>query len=190
MAVNDGRLYVADLNTVAVIDTATGDVLNTYSAPDGLDHLNDLIFDPSSDTVYVSDSDQNVIYRIDSAGTFSVFYEAEKRSPNQSGLYLDGDSIIMTGSEGAIKSISISDGSVSIIAEGIAGRIDGIWRYSSTGLFVSDWRGTVYFVGYDGVVSELISTDPVRSADISYSGTLNQLLVPDFKDKIIAYSVN
>lgn len=190
MAVNDGRLYVADLNTIAVIDTATGDVLNTYTAPDGSDHLNDLIFDPSSDTVYVSDSDQNVIYRIGSAGTFSVFYEAEKRSPNQSGLYLDGDSIIMTGSEGAIKSISISDGSVSTIAEGIAGRIDGIWKYNSTGLFVSDWRGIVYFVGYDGVVSELISTDPVRSADISYSRTLNKLLVPDFKDKIIAYSVN
>ena len=140
--------------------------------------------------MYVSDSDENVIYKIDSAGTFSAFYEAEERSPNQSGLFLDGDNIIMTGSKGTIKSISISNGSVSTIAKGINGRIDGIWKFNSTGFFVSDWRGTVYFVGYDGVVSELISTNPDRSADISYSSTLNKLLVPNFKDRIIAYSVN
>lgn len=190
MTVNNGRLYVADLNTVAVIDTASGEILKQHTAPAGADHLNDIIYDPSSDSVYVSDSTDNIIYEIDSAGTFSVFYGAEKRAPNQSGLYLDGDNIIMTGSVGSIKSISISDRSVSTIAEGIDGRIDGIWKYDSTGFFVSDWQGTIYFVAYDGVVSELISTDPDRSADISYSSILNKLLVPNFKDKIIAYSVN
>jgi|TARA_B100001093_G_scaffold439371_1_gene439284 DNA-binding beta-propeller fold protein YncE len=190
MALNDGNLYVADLNTVAVIDTATGDVLATYTAPEGSDRLNDLVFDPSIDTVYVSDSAKSVIYKIDSSGVFSVFYDAEKHKPRQGGLYLDGDNIIMSSSEGSVKSISIADNSVSTITEGIDGRIDGIWKYDSTGFFVSDWRGTVYFVGYDGVVSELISTDPERSADISYSGALNKLLVPNFKDKIIAYAVN
>jgi len=105
-------------------------------------------------------------------------------------LYLDGDNIIMTGSEGSIKSISISDGSVSTIAKGIDERIDGIWKFNSSGFFVSDWRGAVYFVVYDGKVKKLIATTPDRTADISYSKTLNKLLVPNFKDKIIAYSVN
>lgn len=102
MAVSDGRLYVAVLNTVAVIDTATGDVLDTYTAPDGADHLNDVIFDPSSDKVYVSDSSENVIYKVDAAGIFSVFYEEEKRSPYQSGLYLDGDRTAIASNPSAL----------------------------------------------------------------------------------------
>ena len=190
MAVNNYKLYVADLNTISVIDTTTGNIQNTYTAPSGADHLNDIVYDQSNDVVYVTDSSDKVIYKMDSNGTFSVFYAAESNSAYQNGLYLDGTELIMTGSNGSIKSINIEDENLSTIAEGIAGNIDGIWKYNSTGFIVSVWEGTVFYVGNDGVVGQLISTDPSRTADISYSSSLNLLLVPDFNDKVIAYSVN
>lgn len=190
LIVNDDKLYVADLDTVAVIDTKTGRILNTYNAPDGADHLNDIIYDQSSNKVYVSDSADKIIYEIDSAGKFTVFYTAETASTYQNGLFLDDKNIIMAGSKGTIKSINTSDGSVSTIATGITGSIDGIWKYNSTGFIVSVWEGGIYYVGYDGDVKELIASAPKRTADSSYSNKLKLLLVPDFKDKIIAYSVN
>lgn len=190
LIVNGDKLYVADLNTVVVIDTKTGHILNTYNAPEGADHLNDIIYDQTNSKIYVSDSADKIIYEMDSTGKFTVFYAAETTSPYQNGLFIDDENIIMAGSKGAIKSINISDASVSTIATGITGSIDGIWKYNSTGFMVSIWEGGIYFIGYNGDVKELLASAPKRTADSSYSNKLKLLLVPDFKDKIIAYSVN
>lgn len=190
LIVNDDKLYVADLDTVAIIDTKTGHILNIYNAPEGADHLNDIIYDQTSNKIYVSDSADKIIYEMDSTGKFTVFYAAETTSPYQNGLFLDDKNLIMVGSKGTIKSINISDASVSTIATGITGSIDGIWKYNSTGFIVSVWEGGIYFVGYNGDVKELLASAPKRTADSSYSKKLKLLLVPDFKDKIIAYSVN
>ena len=190
MTINNDKLYVADLNTVSVINTVSGNILNTYTAPSGLDNLNDIAYDESNDVVYVSDSFDDVIYKMTTDGVFTMFYEEETSDSYQNGLYVDGANLIMTGQNGKIKSINTSTNELTEIAEGITQSVDGIWKYNSTGFIVSTLNGVIYFVGYDGIVSELLNTDPSKTADISYSSSLNLLLVPDFNDKVIAYTVN
>lgn len=190
MAVHNGKLYVADLDTVVVVDTSTGKVLAKHSAPEGTKYLNDIIYNPETDTAYVSDSSQSAVYAVDSSGEFTLFYQSEGDDAFQNGLYLDDKNIIMAGTRGAIKSLSLSDGSVTTIATGIEGSIDGIWRYDSSGFLVSVWQGGIYFVGNNGEVTEITKSAPERTADVSYSSKLKLLLVPDFKDKVIAYKVS
>ncbi|MBU1439380.1 MAG: ATP-binding protein, partial [Gammaproteobacteria bacterium] len=58
----DGKLYVADMTELVVIDIATAKVLEKISAPDAV-FLNDVAVDAKG-TVYVSDTRKNRLYRL------------------------------------------------------------------------------------------------------------------------------
>jgi hypothetical protein len=157
-----------------------------------INRLNDIVFDVNTNTIYLTDYKTMQIIKMTNDGTFSVFYTKENsNSPFQNGLYIDGRELIMQGEEGYLKSINLDTQKISIISNNLDNikLMDGIWKYKENGYLVSDWYGQIYFINNNGISTLLLSTDPVRSADISYSSDLGLLLVPDFNNKIIAYEI-
>lgn len=184
------HLIVADLDELVVIDTETGEVVNRFTAPDGVVSLNDVAYDSAKDVIYVTDFFSKKIYQVDFDGGYTLLYDTETESPYQNGLYVDGHLLIMAGQQGKLKSLNLNNEQIVLIAKGLEGSIDGIWKLPSKGYLVSVWEGKVYFVGNDGTVVELFNNEPAKTADISYWPEKDLLLIPDFKDKVLAYKIN
>jgi DNA-binding beta-propeller fold protein YncE len=190
LAVHKNHLYVADINSVVKIDTINGVIEDIFYAPKGVNHLNDLVYDKKRNVLYVSDSSSKKIFKMTLDGRFKLFYKKERNKPRQNGLYIYNDKLIMQGNRGKLKSLSLKTYKRRTISKTIFNaNIDGIWRYKNMGYLVSDWQGKIYFVSKRGKAKLLLTTKPIRSADISYSSALGLLLVPDFNDRIIAYRV-
>ncbi len=191
LALNNEHLYAADNNTIVDINTSNGEILNTFNAPDGTNHLNDLAYDKNTDLLYASDEQDNQILKMTIDGTFSLFY-AIKSSDNAylNGLYVDDEKLIVQGEKGFLKSIDLNTKKMNNISNNMEKvRIDGIWRYNSKGYLVSKVGDKIYFVNKEGASRSFSIKNPTRVADISYSSELGLLLAPDFKSKIIAYEV-
>lgn len=191
LALNGEHLYAADNNTIVDINTSNGKILNTFNAPDGTNHLNDLAYDKNTDLLYASDEQDNQILKMTIDGTFSLYY-AIKSSDNAylNGLFVDGDKLIIQGEKGFLKSIDLNTKKVNNISSNMEKvRIDGIWKYNSKGYLVSKVGDKIYFVNNEGASKAFLIKNPTRVADISYSSELGLLLAPDFKSKIMAYEV-
>jgi hypothetical protein len=173
------------------INTTNGTVLNTFNAPVGTDSLNDISYDTNQSVLYVSDSSVQQVWKMTTTGVFTLAYDTEGGTNDaQNGVYVDGRKLIMQGQKGNLKSMNLDTNVTTIISSSIDDiNIDGIWNYKDKGYMVSDWSGKIYFVNNDGTSKLLLTTNPIRSADISYSSELGLLLVPDFDKKIIAYEV-
>ncbi len=190
MVLSGSRLFVADLDEVLEIDTETGAIAQRFTAPEDVISLNDISYDEGSERLFVSDYFNKRIYQIDSKGNYALFYDTEKNNPYQNGLYVDDGQLIMAGQQGKIKALDIQNGNVIEIAEGIDGSIDGIWKYNDKGYLVSVWEGSVYYVGKNGKVVELLNTQPVNTADTAYWPEKDWLLIPDFDQNVSVYEVN
>ncbi|NIP72927.1 MAG: SMP-30/gluconolactonase/LRE family protein, partial [Gammaproteobacteria bacterium] len=76
-ALHEGKLYVADIDTLVVVDARTGAVVERHRAPDAR-FLNDTAVDGAGN-VYVSDMQQAAIYRLQ-GGRLEKWLASDKRS--------------------------------------------------------------------------------------------------------------
>jgi len=191
LALYGDTLYVADLDQVVKINTQHAKIVARFHAPKGVAKLNDLVYDPTRELIYVSDSSRKALYAVDAKGDFSLLYaKEESQKAEQNGLYLDHDKLVMQGRVGYLKSLHLDKPKeVDILSQQINIPIDGITPYQDRGYLVSAWAGEIHFVSRNGTEKILIKTNPVHSADIFYSEKLDLLLVPDFDQHIIAYKV-
>ena len=191
LALSGEHLYAADNNTIVDINTSNGEILNTFKAPDGTNHLNDLVYDKKTNLLYASDEQDNQILKMSMDGTYSLYY-AIKSSDNVylNGLFVDGDKLVMQGEKGFLKFIDLNTKIVNTISSNMEKvSIDGICKYNSKGYLVSKVGDKIYFVNNEGASKAFSIQDPTRVADISYSSELGLLLAPDFKSRIRAYEV-
>lgn len=184
------KLYVADIDQLVEIDIETGKISNKYPAPGAL-FLNDVTADKSGN-IYISDSSpkNSVIYKF-SNGEISIWLKNDEvSSPN--GLYVENDKLILGNSgDGSLKSVSLSDKSISTIAH-IGSGIDGIVSDGKGNYFVSDWKGKTSLITLSGQIIELLNTteSKINSADIEYVKSKKLLIIPTFFDnRIMAYEV-
>ncbi len=188
----DGKfLYVADLDTVVKIDTQAGKILEKYQAPQGVNKLNDIVYDSKRKLIYVSNSSSKEIYSVNAQGEFASLYGKEK-SPKaaQNGLFIDNDDLVMQGAVGYLKALALAKhDDIKTISDQVNIAIDGISKYHEKGYLISTWDGEIHFVGKNGTSKLLLDSKPTRSADIFYSSDLDLLLVPDFRKHIIAYKI-
>ncbi len=166
--------------------------------------LNDIVIDPESGTLYVSDSGDlkgkgGAVYRIPPktapkkkgdttapvADAVTLVADAAKlpalNAPN--GLVLDGqlNLLLVDFGSGELHRIKIADGSAQKLAEGFGGGDGLIWDWFGR-LFISDYKnGKVYAIPRPGEKPILIAEGFQASADICLDASGQNLLVPDMK---------
>jgi hypothetical protein len=174
MAVLDGVLYVADIDTVMMVDADKGG-LGEKIRVEGAAFLNDVT--TWGDAVYVSDSGTGCIYRI-ADGAATVWLE-DARFGGINGLLGDGDRLLVTTMEtGSLLSVSKA-GEITEIATGMS-NADGLGLVPGGGYLVSSWPGQIHYVAEDGTVTTLLDTTGpgILQNDLSVFG--GTVIVPNW----------
>ncbi|HEV8272707.1 MAG TPA: ATP/GTP-binding protein [Chitinophagaceae bacterium] len=184
MGLYKGKLYVADLNEVVVIDIA-GAKIEKRIAVTGAEGLNDVSVSRTG-TVYVSDSKLKKIFIVKD-GVSELFLDNLK-GPN--GVLMHGDDFYLLDAGGIYK--MNKDKILTMIADGMEGGTDGIENISGNDFIVSCWQGVVWYVNADGSKQQLLDsrTDKKNSADIGMDAKNKIIYVPTFwRNTIVAYRV-
>jgi hypothetical protein len=184
MGVHNGKLYVADVDAVAVVDISAGKVINRINFA-GAEGLNDISVDAQG-VIYVSDSKTKKIHRIEN-GKASVLLE-NLNGPN--GVLAYKGSLYIVDAGGLYK--VEANKSLTKIADGMEGGTDGIEPVGNGDFIVSCWAGAVWLVHSNGKKELLLDTrdQKINSADIGYDPATKTVYVPTFwKNGIVAYTL-
>jgi hypothetical protein len=184
MGMYKGKLYVADLTEVVVIDVESAKIVQKIPV-EGSVFLNDITIDKNG-VVFVSDSRNFKVYRIEKG---SVFKQLENlQGPN--GLLSLGSELMILDKGSMIR--MLDNGSLSKLAEGMDPSTDGIEMVKPNEYIVSCWSGIMYYVYADGNKQTLLDTRVIKSntADIGYDAKNRIVYVPTFyKNMIVAYEL-
>ncbi len=198
LALAGGKLYVADIDKLAEIDTATGAITQRYDAKDAK-FLNDVVAAPNGD-VYVSDMVTNSIWRL-SQGKFEPWLQDEALL-NPNGLHIEGEKLIVaawgkmtdgfaTKVPGHLLQVSLADKSIRNLGNGKpVGNLDGIEPLNAETFLVTDWMsGMVFKIARNGDAKVLMPLDP-GAADLGYIDAEKLAIIPLMKsNKLIAIKV-
>jgi sugar lactone lactonase YvrE len=179
-----GKLYVADLNELVVIDIAGGKIEKKIPVT-GSEGLNDVSVGKNG-TVYVSDSKLKKIFIVKD-GVSELLLDTLK-GPN--GVLMRGDDFYLLDAGGLFK--MNKDKTLTKIADGMEGGTDGIENISGNDFIVSCWQGVVWYVNADGSKQQLLDSraDKKNSADIGIDAKNKIIYVPTFwRNTIVAYRV-
>lgn len=184
MAVDKGRLYVADIDRLVEIDIHTGEIAGYYTSPDAV-FLNDVAA-ADDGTVYVSDSRANRIFRL-KEGKLELWLTHPDFSKTNGllvrGRYLYAGSMV-------IHRINRNSKRIKIIQKNCGG-IDGLVENEKGELIFSNWFGRIV-IRQRNKLHVLLHTkeQQINTADIFYSPELKLLLVPTFLDnRVLAYRI-
>ncbi|TIX02276.1 MAG: ATP/GTP-binding protein [Mesorhizobium sp.] len=178
MAVAGGKLYVADIAKVRVVDLASGKLVASIAVPNAV-FLNDMTADQSG-KVYVTDMLADAIYRIDGDRPELFVKDAALASPN--GVFADGNRLIVaswgkgikpdfsTAEPGGLLSVDIASKVISPLpgARKFAD-LDGVIAIGDTIYATAYMTGTLYrYQG--GAAPEAVAHFKPGSADIGTDG--------------------
>jgi len=178
MAIAGGKLYVADITKVRVVDLASGKLVASITVPNAV-FLNDMTSDQSG-KVYVTDMLADAIYRIDGDRPELFVRDAMLASPN--GVFADGDRLIVaswgkgikpdfsTAEPGGLLSVDIASKAVSPLpgAQKFAD-LDGAIAIGDTIYATAYMTGTLYRYRAGGAPEAVAHFKP-GSADIGTDG--------------------
>ena len=187
MGINNGKLYVADVNKIHEVDIASGKIIKTYPV-EGSQFLNDLTIDDAG-KVYVSDSNTGNVYMLDN-GAVSVWL-SNVGGPN--GLLSEGSNIwVLSWKDQTMNSVDANK-QITMKADSLENP-DGVEAVGDGTYLVSAWNGLIRLVDPNtGKVSIILDTraDSLNAADIDYIPEKKLLLVPTFfKNSVTAYELN
>ncbi len=190
MRVQNGTLWVSDIDRLVEIDIAKGKIRRRIPVPNAT-FLNDVACGADG-TVYVSDTMNSRILCYRDAKV-SVFVKGDNlECPN--GLLVLGDRLIVaawgrdpaddfsTKIPGRLLSVDLKTKAVTPISEGPTGNHDGLESDGSGGFFVTDWiLGKILRVAEDGTV-ELVAQLKKGTADLAYVPAKKMLVVPQMME--------
>lgn len=185
MGLQDGKLYVTDIDRVHEIDVQTGRITNTLRVQNA-NFLNDITVDNGK--VYVSDSRGGAIHVIEDGKVESFL--SNLQGPN--GLFAEsGELLVALWDAKTLSTIDISSKNIVQRTEGIENP-DGIEAIDNNEYLVSSWNGLVHHIDSDWKKTLILDTrkDSLNAADIEYVKSKNLLLVPTFfKNTVMAYEL-
>jgi sugar lactone lactonase YvrE len=184
MGLYKGKLYVADMGNLVVIDIATGTISKTI-AVENAQGLNDVTLDKKG-VIYVSDSKGKKVFRV-KKGKAKLFLDSLK-GPN--GVLMRGRELYILDAGGAYK--VEKDKSLTKLADGMEGGTDGIENVSGNDFIVSCWQGAIWYINADGTKEKLLDTREQKknTADIGFDPKTKTIYVPTFwKNSVVAYEV-
>ena len=184
MAVFNNKLYVSEIDKIAIIDIDKGEIIEKVLF-EGAEFLNDISVD-SNGMVFISDSKESVIY---------TWFEGEKSTwidsgfSRSNGLLCENNRILVAATD--FLSIDYETKNISIINDSISGG-DGIAEVGCGYYLVSEWPGEVFIIAPDSSIKSVLNTreEKINTADIDYIKKDSLLLVPTFyKNSIDAYKL-
>lgn len=188
MALVGTSLFVADLDELVEIDVTTGEV-KSKTVIEGATGMNDISADDQG-TLYISDSNENKIFRIKD-GKAEVFKEGLPGRPN--GQLVVGSHLFAAFSAAQqFYDIDITTSEMTLVADSI-GAGDGITPTPEAGVYlVSDWQGEIFIIGDEIGKKTLLHTknEKKNTADIWFMMDQELVLVPTFFDnRVVAYKL-
>ncbi|MGI9450374.1 MAG: SMP-30/gluconolactonase/LRE family protein [Geminicoccaceae bacterium] len=198
MALHGGMLYVSDINELAVIDVATGQITATHKAPDAK-FLNDVAAHQDG-RVFVSDIITNTIHVLEN-DTFEIWLQDEALE-NPNGLLAEADRLLVaawgamaedfsTEVPGHMKAVDYETKEISSLGEGEpVGNLDGVEPDGKGGYLVTDWMsGGLYRFSADGKAEMLMDLNQ-GSADHEVIEADGIAVIPMMMDgNVTAYKV-
>lgn len=184
MGMYKGKLYVADLTEVVVIDIEKAKIIQRIPV-EGSVFLNDITIDKEG-LVYVSDTRNGKVYRIEKG--FVVTLLQNLQAPN--GLLAVGDELLILDKGSLLK--MLLSGSLASITDGMDPSTDGIEMVKKNEYLVSSWNGVIYYVYANGSKQTLLDLRPqkINTADIGYDARNRIVYVPTFyNNRVIAYGL-
>ncbi|MDX1536479.1 hypothetical protein [Arsukibacterium sp.] len=180
MAEYNGKLYVADLTELVIIDIESATVTAKIPAADAV-FLNDVTVD-NNGVVYISDTRKNVVYQYKD-GAISIWLENIVAA---NGLKAIGNELYIAAADLLLK--VNKSGEITQIAKGFAQRADGLEPVGNGDFIVSCWAGIIYYVTADGSMTTLLDTRQQKrnTADIGWDPQHQILYVPTFAGNSVA----
>ncbi len=196
LAINNGKLYVADIQRLHIIDTHSGKLEKSISAPNS-QMLNDIAVDRQG-VVYITDVLAGGIFQYKDKHITPWISPAQLPHPN--GLFIKGNTLFVatwgkglkedhsTDELGSLYQIDLDSKAVTLIKDAQhIGNLDGITSINQQ-LIVNDWmNGNVFRRDENGTT--LLFKAAKTSADISTDG--QYLIVPVMTENtVIAYDIS
>ena len=184
MGMYNGKLYVADLTKLVIIDIPSGKIEKTFPI-EGAEGLNDISIDDKG-IVYISDTKGKKVYRFQNDRAEVLLKDL--KGPN--GVLMHDNSFYVLDDGGMYK--MNADSSLTKIADGMEGGTDGIENVQGNEFIVSAWEGAIWYINADGTKKVLLDTKAQKknTADIGYDPATKTVYVPTFwKNTVVAYEV-
>lgn len=189
MGILDGKLYVADIDELVVIDIKKAKVSDRIKV-EGASFLNDIAIGADG-KIYFTDSDTGIVW-IYSDGDLKQWLTEGLSRPN--GLYIEADRVLLTSSGSQdLRIINKVTGEMNVVTTEI-GHGDGIEFTGKEGYYItSSWSGEVFLIKPDYSKVSLLKTSDqeINSADIGFNMEEQVVYVPTFFDnRVVAYKLN
>jgi sugar lactone lactonase YvrE len=182
MAIFGGKLYVADLNQLVIIDVKSAAIEQRVDVPNA-QFLNDVAVGYQG-VVYVSDTKTKIIHRYQQG----VMEEYLTDIDEANGLVAIGGTLVI----GSGKKLLLVDNNKQkfTLASGFAESIDGVALNGRGEFLVSCWPGLLYYVHVNGKLDLLLDSrnEKINTADIGFDPESKMLYVPNFfHNSVTAY---
>lgn len=180
MGLFKGKLYVADLTEVVVIDINKRTILEKIIVPDAV-FLNDISIDKKG-VIYISDSRTCRVHKIENGNVFLLMDKLQ--GPN--GLLATKDGLLILDKGRLLK--MRTDGQLAKLADGMDPSTDGIEMVGENEYLVSCWSGVVYYIHSNGYKTTLIDSrnEKINSADIGYDEKRKIVYIPTFYSNTVS----
>jgi sugar lactone lactonase YvrE len=188
MAISDGKLYVADIDTVRVFDSKTGAPKGDVTIKSAL-FLNDVTPAPDGG-VYVTDSGLEAgdaglkpsgrggLFHVTAAGSVKALLEGGKTPALNGVAAFDNRILIVTFDSNEL--LEAKSGALTTLAKLPKGGLDGLVRLPDGRWAVSSWEGQAVFAGaLEGSFVTLIA-GVASPADIGIDEKRARVLIPVF----------
>ena len=186
MGLYKGKLYVADLTELVVINVTSGSIEKRISVP-GADRLNDVSIGKKG-VVYVSDSRGRKVYAVESEKSTMLLDSFKLEGPNGVLKHKRDFYVLDAGTMYKMN----KDKSLTKIADGMEGGTDGIENVKGNEFVVSCWAGVIWYINADGTKELLLDSRNIskNSADIGLDAKNKIVFVPTFwRNSVVAYQV-
>jgi hypothetical protein len=184
MAIREGKLYVADMDELVIIDIESASIDKRFLIPEAK-FLNDVTVCQNG-MVFVSDMRDQRIYAY-SNDEFKSWLQDPKLD-NVNGLWAEGGKLYAGNS--SVWEIDIKTKEMKALFDGTGG-IDGLETIGNGNFIFSNWGGKIYVSDNGKVINLLdVSEEKRNTADIDFVPTTKMVLVPTFfQNTVDAYQL-
>lgn len=186
MGIINEKLYVTDIDRVAIIDRTKGELIQFIDFPEAK-FLNDISISDKG-VVAVSDLLDQTIYFIEKEKIVDKIKNEQLNRVN--GLYWD-QSILYAGTQNIVYRINVDAKEIEpFILE--TGGIDGLEKLDDHRFVISDWSGKVQLISNENDPVVLFDTTPdgINAADLDIIPSRKIILVPTFYgNTVTAYQI-